>query len=196
MITTSPACCMRRASISRPWASARARPRTPGRSGAPSPRTGTCSRARPRGIGSPTNSPTLFGMTHELVRRDRGCLYDAISSGWPTRLPPAGAVRAVPHRSARHDRRPAWTTSRRTRPSPRTRRSPAACSPPSGPTPTSTPRLPDFRARIERLTDAHGTPPDDFAGYLSRPGGRGGRTSSRTARCPPITACASPTPST
>jgi glucuronate isomerase len=29
------------------------------------------------------------------------------------------------------------------------------------------PSAPDFRARIERLTDAHGTPPDDFAGYLS-----------------------------
>ena len=29
------------------------------------------------------------------------------------------------------------------------------------------PSVPDFRARIERLTDAHGTPPDDFAGYLS-----------------------------
>ena len=29
------------------------------------------------------------------------------------------------------------------------------------------PSAPDFRARIERLTDAHGTAPDDFAGYLS-----------------------------
>ena len=113
--------------------------------------------------------------------RPRMPSYDAISSRLADpAYRPAGAVRALPHRGARDDRRPDGRPRGARARSPRTRRSRGRVLPTFRPDAYIDPSASDFRARVERLTDANGTAPDDFAGYLD--GARGAAGALRRAR--------------